>query len=117
MATDLTASGSGSTVDAASLGAANSGEVEDYQLTIVARDFGDAPDTASGVGAGNYETLTANGGPSPYYYYRIGDWGPHRMRIPTHLRMVRMPMSMRRMMMQKETADEGAITFTTLRDR
>lgn len=32
--------------------------------TLLAFDFGDAPDTAAGTGEGNYETLAANGGPS-----------------------------------------------------
>ncbi len=39
-----------------------SGEVEDYQITLEADDFGDLPDTGAGVSAGNYETLFANGG-------------------------------------------------------
>jgi hypothetical protein len=30
---------------------------------VLATDFGDAPDTAAGTGAGNYETLLANNGP------------------------------------------------------
>lgn len=33
-------------------------------VTVVAVDYGDAPDTAAGTGAGNYETIAANGGPS-----------------------------------------------------
>ena len=46
-------------------GAANDGEVEDYQLTITSlADFGDAPDTTAGTGVGDYQTLSANGGPS-----------------------------------------------------
>ncbi len=32
--------------------------------TVLASDFGDAPDTTSGTGLGNYQTLLANGGPS-----------------------------------------------------
>ena len=32
--------------------------------TLLAADFGDAPDTGAGTSAGNYETLSANGGPS-----------------------------------------------------
>ena len=40
------------------------GEVEDYAITINPIDLGDAPDTAAGVGTGNYETLIANGGAS-----------------------------------------------------
>jgi hypothetical protein len=31
---------------------------------LLADDFGDAPDTGSGTGAGNYETLVSNNGPS-----------------------------------------------------
>ena len=39
------------------------GEVEDYVGSLFApTDFGDLPDTAAGTGAGNYETLLANGG-------------------------------------------------------
>lgn len=46
-------------------GAASDGEVEDYQITIVdSVDFGDAPDTGTGTGRGNYQTLVAGGGPS-----------------------------------------------------
>jgi hypothetical protein len=30
---------------------------------VIEFDFGDAPDTGAGTGAGNYETLSANGGP------------------------------------------------------
>ena len=40
------------------------GEVEDYAITINPIDLGDAPDTAAGIGIGNYETLIANGGAS-----------------------------------------------------
>ncbi len=49
-----------------SITAAADGEVEDYGLTISAAlsDYGDAPDTSAGVGVGNYETLSANNGPS-----------------------------------------------------
>ncbi len=31
---------------------------------MLAVDYGDAPDTGAGTGLGNYETLSANGGPS-----------------------------------------------------
>ena len=31
---------------------------------LLASDFGDAPDTGAGTGAGNYETTSADGGPS-----------------------------------------------------
>ncbi|MCB0130678.1 MAG: hypothetical protein KDD78_07510 [Caldilineaceae bacterium] len=58
-----------STDDAAAnpTGPATDGEVEDYQITIVAApdyDWGDAPDTGAGIGAGNYATLAADNGPS-----------------------------------------------------
>jgi large repetitive protein len=51
-------------------GAALTGEVEDYAVTVTPPDFGDLPDTGAGVGAGNYETLLANGG--PYHPLRAG---------------------------------------------
>ena len=44
-------------------GLANTGEVEDYQVTILARDLGDAPDTGAGTGVGNYNTTAADNGP------------------------------------------------------
>ncbi len=46
-------------------GPANSGEVEDYRITIADQemDFGDAPDTGSGTGTGNYNTLATDNGP------------------------------------------------------
>jgi hypothetical protein len=48
-----------------STGAAASGEVEDYQITlIVATDWGDAPDTSVGNAAGDYSTLSNDNGPS-----------------------------------------------------
>jgi uncharacterized repeat protein (TIGR01451 family) len=43
-------------------GAANDGEVEDYPVSIAAFDLGDLPDTAGGIGAGNYQTLRGDGG-------------------------------------------------------
>ena len=48
----------------AAVGAQLSGEVEDYRVTINSSDRGDLPDTGAGVGAGNYRTLLADGGPS-----------------------------------------------------
>ena len=46
-------------------GAANTGEVEDYQVTITTSlDYGDAPDTGSGTGVGNYNTVATDSGPS-----------------------------------------------------
>ena len=48
-----------------SVGASTSGEVEDYLLTISSPiDYGDAPDTGTGTGVGNYQTLASDGGPS-----------------------------------------------------
>ena len=43
-------------------GSASDGEVEDYHVALQTLDFGDAPDTTSGNGAGDYDTLLANGG-------------------------------------------------------
>ncbi|MBI1310266.1 hypothetical protein GC176_03085, partial [bacterium] len=40
-----------------------SGESLEYRLMLAA-DYGDAPDTGAGTGAGNYETLLTSGGPS-----------------------------------------------------
>ncbi len=49
-------------------GFAANGEVEDFPVAIASlatlADFGDAPDTGSGVGSGNYNTTAADGGPS-----------------------------------------------------
>ncbi|MBO6576248.1 MAG: T9SS type A sorting domain-containing protein [Rhodothermales bacterium] len=42
---------------------APNGEVEDHVVTIIGVDFGDAPDTGVGTGAGNYETDISNDGP------------------------------------------------------
>ncbi len=45
-------------------GPASDGEIEDYLADVQdAVDFGDLPDSAAGVGPGNYETLFANNGP------------------------------------------------------
>ncbi len=44
-------------------GAAASGEVEDYPVTITPPDYGDLPDTGAGIGPGNYRTTFADGGP------------------------------------------------------
>jgi large repetitive protein len=43
-------------------GPAIDGEVEDYTATLLAYDLGDLPDTAGGTGAGNYQTVFADGG-------------------------------------------------------
>lgn len=40
----------------------NSGEVEDYVVTINAFDLGDLPDASNGTGVGNYNTRIADGG-------------------------------------------------------
>ena len=57
---------------ATSIGAASDGEVEDYQITIQDIDFGDAPDTGAGTGAGNYETTNKDG---------VGNDGPSHVII------------------------------------
>jgi protocatechuate 3,4-dioxygenase beta subunit len=44
-------------------GVAFDGEVEDYLVMVMGFDYGDLPDSGPGTGAGNYETLLANGGP------------------------------------------------------
>ncbi|MEO1005869.1 MAG: GEVED domain-containing protein, partial [Cyanobacteria bacterium J06638_38] len=46
-----------------STGAATDGEVEDYLITV-GLDYGDAPDTGSGTGTGNYQTTSADSGAS-----------------------------------------------------
>ena len=47
-------------------GAAADGEVEDYTLSILAgsasNDWGDAPDTGTGTGTGNYQTVGTDNG-------------------------------------------------------
>ena len=45
-------------------GLVGSGEVEDYLITVANVDYGDAPDTTTGTGMGDYQTTLANGGPS-----------------------------------------------------
>ena len=45
-------------------GAATSGEVEDYKVTIIGLDYGDAPDTGIGVAQGNYNTKANDNGPN-----------------------------------------------------
>ncbi|MEM9271477.1 MAG: GEVED domain-containing protein [Cyanobacteria bacterium P01_F01_bin.143] len=54
---DISVVSTSSTLDPT--GAITNGEVEDYQITITATDYGDAPDTGTGTGTGNYQT-TAN---------------------------------------------------------
>ena len=46
------------------IGAATTGEVEDYKVTILGLDYGDAPDTGIGVAQGNYNTQASDSGPS-----------------------------------------------------
>ena len=50
--------------DGPTTGNADTGEIEDYRLTVTVTDWGDLPDTTAGTGAGNYQTLSANTGPS-----------------------------------------------------
>ncbi|BAY61052.1 hypothetical protein NIES22_11130 [Calothrix brevissima NIES-22] len=45
-------------------GAIGNGEVEDYLVVISNSDYGDAPDTGTGTGVGNYQTTSSDGGPS-----------------------------------------------------
>ena len=45
-------------------GVANTGEVEDYLVTIVGEDLGDAVDATAGTAQGNYNTRLADNGPS-----------------------------------------------------
>ena len=48
-------------------GVSSDGEVEDYVFSLVSaleRDYGDAPDTGSGNGSGNFSTMATDNGPS-----------------------------------------------------
>ncbi len=56
----------GTTVPAFSGSSALRGEVEDYPITVNAStlDYGDLPDTGTGKGTGNYQTLNTDSGPS-----------------------------------------------------
>jgi hypothetical protein len=47
-----------------STGAATNGEVEDYRVTVTGVDYGDAIDTGTGTGVGNYKTTKADSGAS-----------------------------------------------------
>ena len=53
-------------VDDRSIGNATDGEVEDYPVSIAVPlyDYGDAPDTATGTGTGNYQTTESDEGPT-----------------------------------------------------
>ena len=46
-------------------GTAATGEVEDYPVTIISVDYGDAPDTAAGTAQGNYNTTGDRQRPEP----------------------------------------------------
>ena len=61
-------------------GAANTGEVEDYQVTIGTADYGDLPDTGNNpsTGPNNYQTLLADNGPR----HTIVTTGPY-LGLPT----------------------------------
>ncbi len=56
----------GTTAPSFSGNSALKGEVEDYAITVntTTLDFGDLPDTGTGTGAGNYQTLNSDSGPS-----------------------------------------------------
>lgn len=56
-------SASGACTAASAAGDEPGGEVEDYRVTVRYFDLGDLPDTGAGIGAGNYRTLRADGGP------------------------------------------------------
>ncbi|MCY7334188.1 MAG: GEVED domain-containing protein [Pseudanabaena sp. CAN_BIN31] len=47
-----------------SVGTSTSGEVEDYSVTIIATDYGDAPDASAGTTVGNYNTRAVDAGAS-----------------------------------------------------
>ena len=53
-------------VDDRSVGNATDGEVEDYPVSVSVPlyDYGDAPDTATGTGTGNYQTTETDEGPT-----------------------------------------------------
>ncbi|MEG0563208.1 GEVED domain-containing protein, partial [Anaerorhabdus sp.] len=65
----INSNGGANQEDTRSLGPASDGEVEDYLVTVTLPplDFGDAPDTGSGNGMGNYSTLLANNGPRHFF--------------------------------------------------
>ena len=66
--TDLTglADIAGLGIDDRSIGNATDGEVEDYPVSIAVPlfDYGDAPDTDTGTGTGNYKTTESDEGPT-----------------------------------------------------
>ena len=46
------------------VGPAPDGEVEDYEVMVMGFDYGDLADAGDGTGEQDYETQSANGGPS-----------------------------------------------------
>lgn len=64
-----------SDIDERSVGSASDGEVEDYPVTFEAApiyDYGDAPDTSSGKGTGDYQTTSTNGGAAQVVIDEVG---------------------------------------------
>ncbi len=53
-------------IDERATGSATDGEVEDYPVSVAVPlyDYGDAPDTGTGTGLGNYQTTESDGGPT-----------------------------------------------------
>ncbi len=53
-------------IDERAIGPATDGEVEDYPVSVAVPlyDYGDAPDTGTGTGPGNYQTTESDGGPT-----------------------------------------------------
>ncbi|MGB3787292.1 MAG: GEVED domain-containing protein [Phormidesmis sp.] len=53
-------------IDERALGSATNGEVEDYPVSVAVPlyDYGDAPDTGTGTGPGNYQTTESDRGPT-----------------------------------------------------
>ncbi|MBE9046450.1 DUF11 domain-containing protein [Pleurocapsales cyanobacterium LEGE 10410] len=64
-----------SDIDERSTGSASDGEVEDYPVTIEVApiyDYGDAPDTSTGTGTGDYQTTSTNGGAAQVVIDEVG---------------------------------------------
>ena len=53
-------------IDERAIGSATDGEVEDYPVSVAVPlyDYGDAPDTGTGTGMGNYQTTESDSGPA-----------------------------------------------------
>ncbi|MGL5078413.1 MAG: GEVED domain-containing protein, partial [Waterburya sp.] len=70
----LTDNGGTSNVDERSINNANNGEVEDYSVSISVPiyDYGDAPDTGSSTGTGNYQTTVNDGGAAQVVINTLG---------------------------------------------